>query len=59
MCLYIFTIDLFDDIQVDKEENARHKRHKLMNNSIKIETERVVTAIVTSNKTLTNQNKNI
>lgn len=56
MCLYIFTIDLFDEIQVNKEENARQK---LMNNSMKIETERVETAIVTSNKTLANQTKNI
>lgn len=52
----IFTTDLFDYMQVNKEENVRHK---VVNKSIEIETERVEPATVTSNKTLTNQGNNI
>ena len=52
----IFTADLFDDVQVNKEENVRHN---VVNKSIEIETERAEPATVTSNKTLTNQDNNI
>ena len=51
MC-YIFTIDLLDTIQINREEKVIHD---LMNKTIETESDRIETASLKSNKALTNQ----
>ena len=51
MC-YIFTIDLLDTIQINREEKVIHD---LMNKTIETESDRIETASLKSNIALTNQ----
>ena len=51
MC-YIFTIDLLDTIQINREEKVIHH---LMNKTFEIESDPIEIASTKSNKVLTNQ----